>query len=329
MQRLRKDDFEKGVYDVFMAECDVSKVLPVETIGTVEVSARRRNSLPTLGWRRRGEAFPALAGATHDTITDQVFAMGATIDIDKTDMRDKNLLEDPLAERTKLHVQAAAWTLNDAIINGDHATDPDMPEGLKVRLQTLSSDQTIYAATSSTVLNVSPGASPSVTTCQTFLDKLDEVKYALDGHTADICLTNADFIRALKSCLRRLNLYKDVEPSEPFGHGSNERKTGSNWQNKPVFTYDGVKYFDMGLKADQSAPIVGTETINSTATRPAYFLKLGKPYFHGIQQYPMEVSKSFMLDDGVTWRTVVDWPVGFRHVHPRFAAKLAGTQVAS
>ncbi|MFA6135020.1 MAG: major capsid protein [Phycisphaerae bacterium] len=327
MQRLRKDPFEKGVLDVFMAECDISKVLPIKTIGTVEVSRRRNNGLPTLGWRKRGEAFPAVAGTTSDTVTDQVFAMGATIDIDKTDMRDKNLIEDPLAERTKAAVKAAAWTFNDAVINGDHATDEDMPEGLKVRIAAGPSAQIIYANSSTASLDVSPASGPTTAELYTWLDKIDEAIYACDGHQADICLTDADFIRAYKSALRRLSLYKDVPMEKPYTNPSGMRSTGSDFYNKSIFEYNGVKFFDMGLKVDQSTHIVGTETVGD-ACRPAYFVKMGDDYFHGIQQYALEVSKSFMLDDGVTYRTTIDWPVGFRHVHPASFSKLSGSKVA-
>jgi tRNA (Thr-GGU) A37 N-methylase len=40
--------------------------------------------------------------------------MGATIDIDKTDMRDKSPVVDIMTERTRNAVKGAAWTFNDA-----------------------------------------------------------------------------------------------------------------------------------------------------------------------------------------------------------------------
>lgn len=328
LHRLKKDPYDQGVIETFMAEAELSKIIPMETIGTMEVTARRRNSIPDIGSRSRGQAYPSIEGGTFDTITDQVFALGATIDIDKVDMRDKNLLEDPMSERTKESVTAMAWKYNDLLINGDHGTDPNLPEGLKVRLASLGAAQNVYANSSSAALDVRPSSGPSNATLHTWLDKIDEAIYQLDGHTADICLTNADFIRAYKSALRRLSLSKnDMGVTGTPVTPSNTRRTGSNFQNKPVFEYNGVKFYDMGLKIDQSTPVVGTETIGST-TRPAYFLKLGKPYFHGIQEYGMEISKPTMTDDHVTWRTVVDWPLGFRHIHPRFMAALRGSQVA-
>lgn len=327
MQRAKKDNYDKGVIEVFMQEADVSKLLPIETIGTLEVTARRSNSIPTVGFRSRGEAFPAVSGSMKDTITDQVFAMGATIDIDKTDMRDKAPITDPLSDRTRDAVKGMAWTFNDYFINGDHGTDPIGFEGLKVRLATLAAGQTIYANTSSAELDIRPGTGTTAD-MQKFLDRIDETIYACDGHSADWCLTDADFIRTLKSCLRRLNINKDTDPLTPMAIGSGQRQTTAVKNQKPVYVYNGVKFYDMGLKANQSTKIIATETVNSQACRPAFFVKIGEPYLHGIQQYAMEVSKPFLMDDGVTYRTVIDWPVGLRHVHKAFAAKLAGARVA-
>ena len=327
VMRLKEEKYDKGVIETFMSEANFSQILPIETIGTTEVSARRRNSIPDIGFRRRGEAYPQLEAGTYDTITDAVFAMGGTIDIDKVDLRDKNLIENPITERTQEAVTAMAWKFNDLLINGDHAVNPDTPEGIKVRLASLPATQVFYANSSIAALDLTGGAVTNGTYFQ-FLDAVDDAIYALDGHTADVCLTNADWIRAYKSALRRLNLYKDVDVQEPKLIPSNQRRTGANWANKPVFTYGGVKFYDMGLKRDQITPVVGTETHGGVSTRPAYFLKIGKPYFHGIQEYAMEIDKLEKLDDRVTFRAVVDWPMGFRHIHPRFMSVLRGTKVS-
>jgi hypothetical protein len=329
VQRLKQDDYEKGVVETFIQECDISKKLPLVTIGTLEVRTKRTNSIPTVGFRARGAMHGTVAAGGTDTVADAVYSMGATIDIDKNDMRDKSPVTDPLTERTRFAVKGMAWTFNDYFINGDHGVDPDGFEGIKVRLALSPASQTLYGNTSSAALDVAAAlASNTTSTMQTFLDRLDEAKYACDGHTADVCLTDADGIKAIKACLRRLNLYKDVAPDQPHINPDNGRRTSATLNTRPVFSWDGVDFYDMGLKADQSTKIIGNDTIGGAACRPFYFLKLGEPYIHGIQQYAMEISKPYMLDDGVTWRTVIDWPVGLRHVHPRFASVLKGVKVA-
>lgn len=326
MFRNKTDEYERGVVETFTMECDISKKLPIETVGTLEVKTKRTNSIATVGFRRRGEMHGAVVGGTTDVVADAVYSMGATIDIDKADMRDKNVVPDPLSSRTREAVRGMAWTFNDAFMNGDHGTDEDSFEGVKVRLALANSAQTIFGVSASAELEARPGTATTANS-QTLLDKIDEAVYACDGHTANVCLTGADFIRAVKSALRRLGINKDQPATEP-STVINKRRTGANFFQKPSWEYDGVAYYDMGLKADQSTQIVGTDTVNAIACRPAYFLKLGDPYIHGIQQYPMDIGQPKLLDDGVTYRTVIDWPIGLRHVHPRFGAKLKGVRVA-
>lgn len=329
--RHKKDDFEKEVVETFAMECDISRKLPLETIGGLEVSARRTNSIPTVGFRRRGEGYGAVSGGGHDIVSDAVYAMGATIDIDKADMRDKNTIDDPMEVRTRDAIKAMTWKFNETFIAGDHGTDEDEFEGIKVRFANSPSAQVIYGTSSSTALDVIAAIEASTTaTLQTFIDRIDTAIYACDGHTADVCLTNADGIKAIKASLRRLNINKDVEPTKDPTHGSNQRRSSKTWDNRPVWKYNGVDFFDMGEDHDQDGTaIIGTDTVGGAACRPFYFLKLGMPYIGGIQQYAMEVSKTYMLPDGVTWRTVIDWPVGLRHVHKKFGSVLKGCKIAA
>lgn len=332
VQRLKKTAFEKGVIEVFLRGADITKVLPFETIGTVEAFDRVTDSIPTVGFRKRGEQFGPVAGGGETVVSDATFPMGATIDIDITDVRDKALTENPLALRTREAVTALAWTFNDTFVNGDHGVDEDAFEGIKVRIATLPASQTVYANTPTTPLDLVTAINSNDTaTMHKFLDKIDEAIYACDGRQADVCITDADAISMLKKVLRRLAFAKvDYEPFYPSDGtgGQNKRRTSALPDNRPVFRYNGVDFYDMGLKANQVDPIVGTRTIGGVATRPMYFLKLGRPYFWGIQQYPMDIRGPRELDDGVTVRTVIDWPVGLRHVHRFSGSVLLGAKVS-
>ena len=325
--RHKKDEYTDGVVETFQMECDLSRKLPVVTIGTTEVHTKRTNSIPTVGFRRRGEAFGSVSSGGFDEISDATFPMGATIDIDKTDMLDKAPVLDVMSERTQRAVKGMAWTFNDAAINGDHGTDADSFEGLKVRLATLAASQIVYGVSSAAELEARPGTATTAN-AQALLNKLDETIYQLDGHKADVCLTYNDGIRAIKSALRLLGINTAQDHTQPYTKGSNSRQSGAQFDQKPVFNYDGVDFFDMGYKTDMATSIVATETVNALACRPFFFVKLGEPYLHAIQQYPMDVGKPYKMPDGVTYRTVIDWPIGLRHVHPKFAAKLAGVRVA-
>lgn len=319
--------------EVWQQESDVTRLISFDTLGTTEVQRERTNSIPTVGFRQgRGTSFGTVVGGTTDHVADAVFSLGAQIDIDKTDLRDKKGGRALLARRTREAVKGAAWTFNDYFINGDHATDEHGFEGIKVRLANMASSQIVYADASNSELDMRPSASPAEADMYQFLDKIDEAIYALDGHTADIALTDADFIRTLRGILRRLNKYTEKTENAERYQGGGERRTSANRPTGPALVWGGpnnsTKWYDMGLKADQATKIIGTETVNSEACRPVYFLKLGDPYIIGIQQYALEVDGPKQQDDGVTWSTFIDWPVGLHHAHPRGIAKLAGTRVA-
>lgn len=325
------DEYGAAVVELFMQECDPATMLSFKTLGTLETKHRRTNSIPTVGFRQgRGTSFGSVSGVGYDQVTDSVYSLGAQIEMDKADIRDKDA-GDLLGERTRMAVKGMAWTFLDYFINGDHATDPHGFEGIKVRLANSPSGQIVYGVDSSNELDVRASASPSEATLYTFLDKIDETIDTLDGHDGDVVYTSSDFIATLRSVLRRLGKYTAQPESEPGKFGDNRRRTTSEKTNKPVLVYPqerGLRWFDMGYKSDGSTRVVGTDTVNSVACRPAYFCKLGMPYLHGIQQYAMEVTEPRWLDDQVTQRVTVDWPVGLHMVHNKSLAVLKGVRVA-
>jgi hypothetical protein len=326
-----KDPAGAAVVEQFIQECDIAALLPFETLGTTEVSHRRTNSIPTIGFRQgRGTSFGTVAGTTTDKVMDAVFDMGAQVDADKTDIMDKEA-GDIIGDRIKEATRGMTWTFLDYFYNGDHAVEPHGFEGVKVRLANLGAGQIVYGNASNAELDVRASASPSDATLYTFLDKIDETIDQCDGHTPDIAITSSDFIATLRSVLRRLGKYTERPLEGPGKFGDNRRRTSANLVNQPVLIYPeekGVKWYDMGFKADQTTRVVGIETVNSVACRPVVFLKIGKPYLYGIQQYDITVSKAEKLDDGVTFRTTIDWPVGLHHVHIKSMSKLAGVRVA-
>lgn len=320
-----------AVVELFVDECDVAGLIPWKTLGTVEISDRRTDSIATVGFRQgRGTGFGGVSAPTTDKVFDAVWHMGAAVDADKTDLRDK-LAGDIIGDRIKQAVKGMSWTFKDYFLNGDHATDPYGFEGVKVRLANSLSAQTTYGVSSSAELDVRASASPSENTMYTLLDKIDEAIDVLDGHDGDIVLTSSDFISALRSILRRLGKYTMQPEQEDLKFGNVRRRTSADRPSSPVLTFPtekGLRWYDMGFKADQSTRIVGTDTVNSVACRPAYFIKLGHPYLYGIQQYGIETSDPFKLDDGLTTRVTIDWPLGLHHVHNKAMSVLKGVRVA-
>ena len=90
-----------------------------------------------------------------ETVTDTVASLGAGITIDKVDKMDKGpYIQNPLSFNAEAKIKAMKYKFHDAIINGDHAVDPQSFEGLKVRIANLASSQTVYAVNSTTQRSV-------------------------------------------------------------------------------------------------------------------------------------------------------------------------------
>lgn len=332
VMRQRTDPFEKGVISTLIVECDIMKKLPWVTIGTTEVGHRRTNSVPSVGFRKRGQGFGPVKGGAYDEVVDAIYPLGATITIDKIDYEDKRNAENPLVLRTKEAMEGVAATFNHYFVNGDKAVDEDGFEGIKVRMATAPTSQTVYANTASAALDLTPaansGAGPTTSEMYQWLERIEEAKYALDGHSGDVALTTAAVLRRLKGILRRLSLYKDTPADEPHMELDNQRRTSAEKPNRPHLRWLGLDWYDVGPKGfDQSSEIIGNETIGGQSTTPIYLLKLGKPYLYGIQQYPIQISPTELLPDRVTYQTVIDWPVGLHHVHPRWGAVVRGQKV--
>lgn len=323
---MKDTNIEKGIVETFIRESDVSRILEFNTISTTQIQTRRMNSLPEVRFRARGDRYFDGGAPRWETVTDSVMSLGAEVTIDKIDKMDKGpYIQNPVSFNAEAKIKAMAYKFHDAVINGDHATDPLSFEGLKVRIANLASGQTVYGVSSSAELECRPG---TLTTDNgyAFLYAIEQAIYALDGHKADYCLTDADFIRALKNALRKIGVYV-AQPGTPTTK-LNQRETSNEIPGGVAFEWDGVKYIDMGVKADQTTKIVATDTVNSQACRPAYFVRTGGNYLTAIQMQPLESTDLFPLDDGVSYRMVIDWLVGLRHVHNRFASVLKGCRVA-
>ena len=321
---LKETEYEKGVVEMFIKESDPLKVLPIETVKSMSIQTRRMNTLPEVNWRKRGERFSDGGQPGFDVVTDNLFNIGAEINIDDADVKDKGpYIQNPVEFNTEARVKAIMYDFHDKLINGDHATDEDSFEGVATRIGELASAQTLYA---STEVDVRPSA-VTAATAYTWLNRIEEAIYQLDGHGGgNVCVfTSGDFIRSLKNALRVVGQYVN-EPGKPVS-SYNQRETSNEAYTGEPFVWDGAKFIDCGVKADQSTQIVATETI-SNAVRPAYFVKIGDPYLHLIQYGPLDITEPEMLDDFVTYRGVISWYVGLRHVHNRFGVKLSGSRVA-
>lgn len=293
-------------------------VLPFKDIGAMSAEAwREGNVLPNVGWRDIGADHGSVVAVKPDKVTEQVYSIGNEIIVDKMYARDSSTrLVDPMTYQTNMITKAIARNFNNIAINGLPA-DLKNPVGLWHRtLYDLGSSQRINAS-----VDISPDAASLSTGIQTMIDKLDELLYAVNdnieiGGSGVYLLCNSTTLFRLNSIFRQSGLVSESKDA-----------LGRIWME-----YKGAKFIDMGLKYDESTKVIGNVESGTALTGGAatsiYAVKVGEEYFTGIQEYGLEVSDFELMDDKVTYKSVIDWAVGLALVHPRSVARLYGITAA-
>ena len=172
-------------------------------------------------------------------------------------------------------------------------------------------------------LDISPDATGLSTNIKSYFDKLDQLIYAVtDQITAD---GQSVYLIMNDTCLLR--------------HQSVARQSGmlqvtTDALGRTFTEYKGAKIIDAGYKDDDTTKIIGNvELLTGAALTGAtatsiYAVTVAPEKFTGWQEYPLEVVEPELLDDRVTYRSVVDWVVGLALSHPRCAARLYGVVAA-
>jgi len=197
---------------------------------------------------------------------------------------------------------------NDNFINGCIIADEDNFDGLKARInRTDMTAQKLLSATAGSLITDTQAHALD------FLAEMDKLTYAIDGHNPTFLVTCDIGLRKINQALRIaavLNQNKDQ-----FGN------LVTMWGNN-------VPIYDIGVKADQSTKVMADETVAGVAGSDyfsIYAVKIGEGTdFWGIQKHALEVLDAGLLEDKVTYRTNVNWPVGLANINKRSVARLYG-----
>jgi len=314
-----KDTLKLGVVQAFR-ESPILDSLTFHTTGELEINFVRTKSLPAPAFRKLGAAYSSSKGDVRFD-ADRVYALGQNIEVDKAVERAKGKVvgQAPRAAHRKLALEAMKRTFHYYFINGDERTDEDGIIGLHRRIivQNMAS-QSIDAAQ----LDIS--TVPTTTTIvDTFLDYLEQLVDACMEGMPDALLMDRTTKLRMEAIFRKSGLLS----------------TTTDQLGRKFSTYGegGPKLITMGSHRDETDLSAGTKVIGHTESQDGayltgasdgctsiYAIKFGKEYFDGAQEYPLEVDDKGLLEDGVTYRDVIDWPVGVFQPHPRAVARMYG-----
>ncbi len=293
---------------------DMMSFAPTDTLG---INFLRAASLPSPSFRKIGEAYTSGKGDV-EPLQESIYSFGANIDIDKVLERSKGIV-DGRTFHTKLALEAMARVFNKFYINGSPSLDVDGFVGLRHRLiNDLPSAQTIAGG----------GWDVSIDTAQSNWQQgfIDRIEALLDAcPEANALIMNRQARLRFQAALRGSGLLATTVD-----------QIGKTWS---TYGAGGPMLIDIGEDRDETASAAGTQIILNTElddgsattggdATTIYAVRFGEMYHSGAQLYGLEVTDKGELDDGVTYRTVVDWPIGIYVINPRSVARLTGIVAA-
>ena len=302
-----------GVADVLRDASKLMDILPFANVGALSVQVIREAGLPSVSWRRAGEDHGSSKGRV-DLVQETAFSFGNYIDVDKMYVKNSNTLYDARSLWTKQAVKSMAFAFNDKFITGNPEVDPDAITGINYRIQKDHSANKIAGAG----LDISPDAAALAANTQTFFDFLDQLLYDMPEGGSKYLITNKTLLMRYWSLARQagvLSVTKDQLGRE-------------------LYQYKNATFIDAGYKSDQTTQIIGNvENANGTtltggACTSIYGVTVGQEFLTGWQEYGLEVDDAGLLEDRVTYRTVIDWVIGLAVTHPRSLYQLHGIVAA-
>ena len=316
--RLAPSELKAGVVDILRNASLIMDYMSFENWDSLNMEIIRTKTLPSVGTRKIGEGWTESKGTT-DTVAASMSDVGGYIDVDKLLVRAKSI-KDPRALQTQLYTRAVALKFNSLFFKGDPVAYEDEFAGIRYHLiNLLASSQTVLGAG----LDISPDSSTLAADSIKLVDGLHDTIHQCDMHSTDFLFCNDTMKIRLGAALRSTGLLKTTEDSygrkfETFGEG-------------------GPKIVDVGPTdpLDKTARIIGNTELDSGAAETGgdatsiYAVKFGGgEYVEGFQLYPMEVEDIGLLESGVAYRTVIDWPLGIYMTHPWSVARMVGIVAA-
>ena len=309
--KIATDPLQKGVIDALLMDIPIMEMIPWQTIGALSVGITRLGTLPNVGFRKINEGFVVSTGSLEQRI-ESIALMGADFDTDKALVRASTTGPTARAVTQVMMLKAMAYKFNDKFINGNPESDPEEFKGLKERVNDLV-DEGYTGQYINNAGTQGDGILLDDDEFYNFLNKLDELLYAIKGHRPDYLQMNGKMLLAMRAGLRKAKLLD----------------TTKDMFDRVVDVYQNCRMVDIGTTADQTTEIItSTETLEAdggSESTSIYAMKFAMgQMLWGIQEYPLEVEDKGLLEDKPIYRTEVDWPLGLAMADPYCLSRLYG-----
>ena len=296
---------------------------------------RFEGNLPTINWRPlNAEGVSVHAQPT--PYQEQVYLMTNYVDVDKYIVDDQNQIGNPRASQAKIVLKALTYDINFKFFKNDHtAGDVNAPVGLRARIDDAASankfgvrpENKIDAGGSAADISQ---AGVTAKTGAAFFEMLDLLLWSVDAPDGTgVVLYMNDYVK------RRINsVIKFMGTSGGF-------ETTKDQFDRSIATYKNAVIRDPGVKADQTTRIIagnaiaaGSGSVGETSAgvdstgasanfTSIYAVNHGVDHFYGWQfQDGPNVQDLGLINNGIIYRTLIDWAVGFLNTSTRSIGRL-------
>lgn len=309
---LTADPPTRAVVRTWREASPIMDMLKFKTSDNLEEAGLRFNNLPTVPWRKIGEAFSQLK-VSPDPWKERLHFLGAKIDVPYEYVKAKSLV-DLRAAQSEAIMKGTAFAFNQAFFVNAPTDDEDALVGIWYRIiNDLGSAQYFDA-------NLDVSFDTTVTSWQNkMFDIVDDLLSRVDGNPAD------------KNLFMGKTLYRRFQSA---CRTSNLLATTKDQLGRQFLTYGegGPKIIEAGYRVDQTTQILkddesGTALSGGTDSS-MYCVRFGDQYVNGWCQEMPNAEDVGLTEDRTNYRTVVRGSTGLYYVNKRSMALAYGWTAA-
>lgn len=335
---LHQPQLRGAVINTLVQNVPLMDKIKWENTKQLNVTTSYLSGIPTVGFRSLNEA-PGETKAAWSQLSETLKILEVDIVIDPVLLM-VDTIQNLEAANTEAAIKSIGYLINDKLINGNSASDPEEPDGIKVRLENDArfNGQSVNATGSTTKLDLT-AATNSSGNRYAYLDKLDELIAVMGGtnFSADSLnfLCNNQTERANWSFLRREKLLD----------------TTKDQFDRVITAFRGVPFTDVGFKSGAGA-ITGTFDAATTTTNQIipndnddlaalngalayqdstsiYAVRFGQDFFLGLQMSPLKTKNlGQSADNPHKSRINIQWVFGFGAFQKRSIGRLVGLDIS-
>lgn len=295
---------------------------------------RWEGNLPSVNWGTINSE-PVTTVGTPKPYQEQAYVMRNSIDVDKVYVDDENAIMDPRGSQLAAYLKGAAYDFNDKFINNNHTSgDANSIVGLKERI-----DQgALYGVWSSAKIDAG-GTDLSLsgltaTTANKFIEQITQLLWTADAQDGNgiVLYMNEVMQRRFATAIRTMGTSGGFDITQ-------------DQYGRSVTKFRNAVIKDIGYKSDQATQIIGgnglsgssakgelatgvTSTGSSAVYTSIYAVNYGTDHFFGWQYEPLSAHDLGLLNNGVIYRTMIDWAGGLMNTNIRSIARLYDIKIA-